>query len=408
MTTRWIRLVDCYYATETDGYQQKTPVLHLFGRDTDWNRHHLQIDQYRPYFLTRQSEWRDIGDELAADERVLSVETTDHRGRIERAIDGEQLLRVIVREPGDVKALRSLVDDPFEADVLFPTRFLIDMADTQWIQVSEDALHSNEPLSLQDIHLPDYSEGKTSPPDDIPPIRYCLYDIEVKQGGVGPPVVSKEGTERASNDITAITAYDSYTMEYESWVLIHSEWDRDDVEAIRVVPEGVDVPLNVHVYENPHDVVAQFCQWVIERAFDGMVAWNGAGFDHPYLVNYGLKNGVSAIKELSPTYQTYEMDGDGSFINSSLKGRLLLDLMVLYKKCNIHSLESYRLADVAEAEGVSVGKLDLESEIDVPTGEPAIDYAWRAYPETFVEYSLRDVQACVGINRESQSNVTII
>ncbi|WP_206750729.1 hypothetical protein, partial [Halorubrum sp. SP3] len=59
-------------------------------------------------------------------------------------------------------------------------------------------------------------------------------------------------------------------------------------------------------------------------------------------------------------------------------------------------------------EGVSVGKLDLESEVGETDGEPAIDYAWKHDPATFAEYSLRDVQACVAINRESQKNVSII
>jgi len=401
----WIRVIDAYYKTETDGYQQSTPVLHVFGRDTDWQRQHIQIDAYRPYFLVRQSEWIDVGDSLASDGRVLAVETEDEQGRTERAIDGEPLMRVVCREPGDVKDLRELVDDPFEADVQFPTRFLIDMAGTQWIQVSDQTFRSDEPLSLGDIQIPD---GDASPPETVPPVRHCIYDIEVEQGGSGPPVVSKEGTERAANDVTAITAYDSYAMEYETWVCTHKQWDADDADAARQVADNADVPLSVHIYENPHDVVAQFCQWVINREMDALVAWNGAGFDHPYLVNYGLNNGVGAVKELSPTYQVYDMDGEGSFINSSLKGRLLLDLMVLYKRTQIHSLDSYRLADVADAEGVSDGKLAIEDEIDVPDGEPAIDVAWRDYPETFVEYSLRDVQACVGINRESQRNVTII
>jgi len=87
---------------------------------------------------------------------------------------------------------------------------------------------------------------------------------------------------------------------------------------------------------------------------------------------------------------------------------LLLDLMVLYKKTRIHQLDSYRLTDVAEAEDVGVGKLAIEEEIDVPNDVPAIDHAWKNHPKIFMEYSLRDVRACVGINDESQKDVSII
>jgi hypothetical protein len=74
----------------------------------------------------------------------------------------------------------------------------------------------------------------------------------------------------------------------------------------------------------------------------------------------------------------------------------------------IHSLDSYSLADVAQAEDVSVGKLALEDEIDVPEDEPAIDHAWREHPDVFTEYSVKDVKAAVGINEESQKDVNII
>jgi len=240
----------------------------------------------------------------------------------------------------------------------------------------------------------------------VPPMRHCLYDIEVKQGGNGPPVVSKEGTERAENDVTAITAYDTYTSEYHTWILSHPDWNRDTVEYVRQF-DGLPSDC-LHIYDNPSDVVAQFCQWVTERDFDSLCGWNAAGFDHPYLVNYGLSNGVRAVYDLAPVGRVYEMDGEGSWINSSLKGRMLLDLMTLYKKTQIHALDSYRLADVAEAEGLSVGKLDLEAVIDVPEDEPSIDYAWRERPQTFLDYSLRDVKACVGINNETQREVKII
>ena len=401
--TEWLRLIDCEYTTETDGYKQSTPVIHLFGRDPEWQRHHVRVDAFRPYFGVRQSEWMEVGEELSSDDRVLSVETTDHRGRDEQTIDGEPLVRVVCREPSDVADLREVVDDPFEADVVFPTRFLVDMADSQWIGLTDGSLDVDAPLNLDNIQLP--SED-CEPPETVPPMRHCLYDIEVKQGGDGPPVVSKEGTERAENPITAITAYDTYTSEYHTWMLIHSEWDRETVEYVRAY-DGLPSDC-LHIYDNPSDVVAQFCQWVTERDFDSLCGWNAAGFDHPYLVNYGLSNGVGAVYDLAPVGRVYDMDGSGGWINQSLKGRQLLDLMTLYKKCKIHSLNSYRLSDIAQLEDVSVGKLSLEDEIDVPEDETAIDFAWRERPQTFLDYSLRDVKACVAINRETQNEVNII
>ncbi|WP_158293726.1 hypothetical protein, partial [Halorubrum sp. SP3] len=85
----------------------------------------------------RQSEWVQKAEEVAEDDRVQAVETTDWQGRPEQTIDGEPMVRVVCREPSDVGDLRELFYDPFEADVLFPVRFLVDMADTQWIEVPD-------------------------------------------------------------------------------------------------------------------------------------------------------------------------------------------------------------------------------------------------------------------------------
>lgn len=392
-----LRVVDAWYTRENEGYRDTMPLLHIVGRDTSWQRHHVQVEHFRPYFLVRSSEWREKGTDVATDDRVLDVCTEDRRGRTERAIDGETLVRVVCRDPSDVGDLRELFDDPFEADVLFPTRFLIDHDVDQWIEVP-DSVDGDDP-----IHVDDVSIGVENPPADTPPLRLCVYDIEVNQGGSGPPVVSKEGTEQVRNPITAISAHDSYTDEYKVWVLLHGEWDAEDSQIARDA-----VNADVSVYSSPRDIVGLFCEWVTERDFDALLGWNASGFDHPYLVNWALKNGVRSVYDCSPTGDVYEMDGDGNWINSSLKGRLLLDLMDLYKKTQIHELDSYRLADVADEEDVSVGKLDLENEIDVPEGEPAIDYAWEHHPDRFVEYALRDTQAAVGINRESQAEVHIL
>jgi DNA polymerase elongation subunit (family B) len=425
----WCRIVDCEYTVETDGYKQATPIIHLFGRDTSWRRHHVRVRGFQPYLCVRVSEWQRCGEAVADDDRVQDVRTVDERGRPETALDGERLVRICTREPEDVADLRELFDDPFEADVQFPTRFLIDMARSQWVRIEGDV--GEDPIPISAVHR----DG--DPPERTPPFRVCTYDIEVAQGGDGPSVVSTEGTERAANPITAITAHDSYTDEYAIWMTAHPAWDRPDYEAAHgerglgadapettgettaadadpdgVTPRvdggqtGVHPDVETFVYENPHDTVAQFCSWVTDRDFDALTAWNGSAFDHPYLVNYGLTNSISAVRGLSPLDVVYPMDGDGQWINSSLKGRLLLDSLTLYQKSQIHELSSYRLADVAEAEGVSVGKLDLDSVIDADG--PAIDHAWKHEPSVFRDYSLRDVQACVAINRESQKGVTII
>ena len=285
-------------------------------------------------------------------------------------LDGERLVRVTTQLPPDIRDICGVFSSTFEASVSFPTRFLVDQNIQQWVDVPTDT--ETDVVHVDTVSTP------SDPPADIPPLRVCTYDIEVQQGGSGPPVVSTEGTEQARNPITAISAHDSYTDQYHVWVTRHQSWTADNIESIR---ESVD--CQVSVYTNPSDVVSNFCEWVTDRRCDVLTGWNAASFDHPYLVNWGRQHDVSAIHGLSVTGGVGPMDGDGKFINSAVDGRLLLDLMDNYEKTQIHSLDSKRLVDVADAEDVSVGKLDLEDELDVPRDEPAIDYARRTAPALF-------------------------
>jgi len=372
-----LRVADAWKTVVEAGYRQQMPIIHIRGCDKHWESHHVPIDGFRPYMLVREQEWLELGEEVSADSRVLDVKRTDRRGRPETAIDGERLFRVVCRTPGDVADVRELFDDPFEADVLYPTRFLIDHDANQWIEVPDSATDA----TVDDpIHVDDVSIGIEEEPAQTPPIRVATYDIEVAQGGSGPPVVSTEGCEQVRNPITAISAHDSYTDEYRVWCLVHDGWRADDAEAAREAVE-----CEVTLYANPRTIAGKFCEWITQRDVDALLAWAGSGFDHPYFFNWCQKNGVRSVYDVSPTGSVYEFDGDGKWINTSLKGRLLLDLMDMYDKCKVHSLDSKRLEDVAETEGVSVGKLDIESEIDVPRDEPAIDYARRAStPRGFV------------------------
>jgi DNA polymerase elongation subunit (family B) len=396
---QYLRLVDSYYTVAEDGYRIRTPIVHLFGRDTSYQRHHIRIDDFRPSFCVPESEWAQKGQQFADSDRILRVETEDHEGNPETSINGRPLVRLVCREPDDVSTLRDYFEDPHEADVLFPVRHLVDSGIVQWFGVTEDALASDGPISNEEIHSVDDDDL----PDQTPPPRVVTYDIEVRQGGRGPPVVSEEGTEQARNPVTAISAHDSYTDDYEVWVLAHQSWDVDDADAAR---NAVECP--VHILGNARSVVGSFFEWVVERNADCLMGWNASSFDHPYLVNWALQNNVQSVYDLSPTGTVYDMAGDGSFINSSLKGRLLLDLMTLYEKTELGELDSKRLADVADTEGVSVGKLDIDDQLDVPDDQPSIDFAWKHDPETFVTYALRDTQAAVAINNESKENVNIV
>jgi len=73
-----------------------------------------------------------------------------------------------------------------------------------------------------------------------------------------------------------------------------------------------------------------------------------------------------------------------------IKGRVVFDLLYAYKRTMFTELESYRLDAVGERE-LGVGK-------ERYTGD--IGDLWEQDPERLLEYSIRDVELCVEIDRK--------
>jgi len=56
-----LRVVDAWQTVADTGYRRQMPIVHLAGRDTDWQRHHVEIEGFRPYFLVTVDEWVERG-----------------------------------------------------------------------------------------------------------------------------------------------------------------------------------------------------------------------------------------------------------------------------------------------------------------------------------------------------------
>ena len=365
---RVLKYIDCYYTLDDD-----EPIIHLIARDEDGSRHHIEVVDFTPYFCVPQSEktmdeWEQL---FKTDHRITDIDLDEHT-----SMDGQQLAKIEVNTPSDVRDLRDQFDEPLEADVRYPTRFLIDTGIKQCFSV------------------PDESDRIT--PDDITPIdpddprhidvepRVLTFDIEVLQGdGSGPSVISDRGIELAMQPITAIAAHDSYTDESRVWILRHNSWDDETVEDVLQATDA-----ETRVYEHEYTMLSNFCGWVADRQFDVVTGWN-VSFDICYLVNRCLKEkDVTDIFRWSPTRDVRTMPGNGKWINSKLKGMIIFDMLQGYEKTEVTELDSYRLDDVAEAE-LGERKADVGD----------IDDSWQNTPETFTEYVLKDTLLVVQLDR---------
>jgi len=122
-----LKYVDCYYTIDGDD-----PTIHIISRDEDRNQHHIEVEGFTPYFCVPQSErsleeWQSL---FQTDYRITDIDVDANQ-----SMDGEQLVLIEVRNPRDIRDIRDKFDEPLEADVRYPQRFLIDTGIKQCFSV---------------------------------------------------------------------------------------------------------------------------------------------------------------------------------------------------------------------------------------------------------------------------------
>jgi DNA polymerase elongation subunit (family B) len=369
-----VTVFDTFYTVDEDVQE---PYVHLVGRDEDRHHAHVVVEGFEPYFCVKQSDALGASQSLKDDERVRYVDTTD-----ERTTTGEYVARIVTRLPEHVATLRESFDDTYEADVQYPLRFLVDTGITHQAEIHAD--YSDGPVSREQVTSGDDSDVEPARP------RKCTYDIEVLQGDDGPSVVSERGTELARQPITAISAHDSYTGAYTLWLLTYDGWVGLVEDEIERRLHSLEARVSTSFFVDEGEMLTHFTSWLAERHFNVLQGWNSNSFDTPYLVNRCLELGVDPIHDVSPAGYVRSMSGDGSWLNSDLKGVVCFDLLEGYQKTQYRELDSYALENVAAAK-TEYEKLDVGD----------LDDLWRQDPITFAEYSVRDTQATVAIDENT-------
>jgi DNA polymerase I len=371
-----VRIIDGSYEHIEDGYNPPQPVISLVCRTPDDGRVTVTIDDFVPYFYVSAELGQATVSEINDDRRVRQVVPADRTGLDPDGINEYvDLLRVETIAPWHVKKLKEPLHQrgirTWEADVRFIQRFLTDMGIGAFATVNRPVEDLDGTCSRDEIRGVDEDT-------DIEP-RLFIYDIEVDNSHDGN-VVTKTGTERAEQPVTAVSGYDSYTDEYHAWVLRNEGWD-SNWDILSELETEVDV--SVEFYEDEGEMLSDVIASIGEA--DLLVGWNSNSFDTPYLVNRAFNLGTWSVRNLGPDES---VDGEGSWINSDVTDVHCFDLLKGFKKTSYHELKSFSLGDVA-AEILDIDKLDVD-----------IDDVYQNDPSRFIEYSIRDVVATKRINDE--------
>jgi DNA polymerase I len=327
------------------------PTLYVFGRDKDGKSHTVEVNGFMPYFYVVPEDAARIDPKRAIPDLYTDFHT----------IKGLLVRKIYTKNPRDIRDIRDRYTH-FEADINYGQRFLIDCGIYGGMKTS----------SLR----PHFTQVQNS--DILTPLRTCIIDIECND---------ERGFPEANKDeIICITCWDSFTDSYTSF--IYKPYDAIQSIDQCVPPE----PLESGCFKSQHHFIQNYhSEYEMMRGFvafiqnldpDVISGWNVDQFDMPY-----IQGRLQALK-IPP-------EGLGRIYGRTspdrIRGRLVFDLLMGYKKLQRAALESYRLDAVAEAE----------------LGEKKVRYTgtlcdlWKKTPDKLLEYNYKDVQLCVGINKKN-------
>ncbi|ELZ58662.1 MULTISPECIES: DNA-directed DNA polymerase [Halorubrum] len=378
------------YAVEGYG-SDEYPVVHVFGRrpaaNVDDAEHdaveHVRVLGVEPYFYVPTADLD--SDPVEEYDVVIGTREEGPDGEPYESIRGEPLTRIVTRTPRDVGNIRDDFRTTFEADILFPNRFLIDNGINGGIRVEERRL-DDEDGTIQ-VH-----QGHLEPADVDADLRVNTFDIEVDDRRGFP--------EDGEEPIICLTSHDSYDDEYVVWLYdapeaeVPSPEDLPDYEGIVGEEDGngedAALDFEVRTFEEEAAMLDAFVAYIDETDPDVLTGWNFEDFDAPYVLDRleVLDDGSQydlSVDRLSRIGEVWRSGWGGP----DIKGRVVFDLLYAYKRTMFTELESYRLDAVGERE-LGVGK-------ERYTGD--IGDLWEQDPERLLEYSIRDVELCVEIDR---------
>jgi len=329
------------------------PVIHIFGRDTKRNAHHLQVTGFRPYFYAPAAQ---------ADTKAHPAQVTVEEGVSYRSIRGETLRRLYTIKPTDVREVRDRYTH-YEADIPFTTRFMIDCDLTGGVSAPSESC-TYEEVVRADVSCP---------------ARICILDIECEDRRGFP--------DPARDAVICITCWDSFAGDYTSFIFSPG-MDHCDLGALST-RDGLENGCfcagmhDIRTFQTERSMFEAFTAYIRERDPDILSGWNFLEFDLPYLVKRMETLGQNPVSLARL---------EGMTERNALRGRTVFDLLSGYRKMHVTQRESYRLDAVAEAE---IGETKVRY-------SGTISELWKKDPCLLIEYNFKDVELCVAINRKNR------
>ena len=316
--------------------QDNVPIIKIFGRDTTGTQHTIDVFGFEPYFYVNDT----TDNRLIRNTSILMVDP----GYIN--IKGGPLLKITTKTPRDVSSVRSLYPQHYEADILFPNRFMIDLDIKGGIEVPGPTTH--------------YKDIK--PCDVTTPVRTCIIDIECDDH-LGFPSPEK-------SPIICITVWDSWTKDTFTFL-----WPK-----LGTYPNTIQ-------YNTEEEMLNGFLDYITYMDPDVLTGWNFNFFDAPYIIGRMNTLGINT-RRLSRIGIVIEPKYKGA--SPVIRGRIVFDLLAGYKKMSMSEKESYRLDAIGDIE-LGIGKIPHTQ---------TVYSMWKHDTSKLIEYNQRDVEICYKLDEK--------
>ncbi len=319
-------------------------VIQLFGKLDSGVAFLIEDDRFRPYFFVPADDRDRIGG-------GAGVEISDPGLR---ALNGEPVLQVTVRLPGDVPALRERIERAggrtLEADLRFAYRYLVDHGIRATLEIDGDA--QTTPSGMLRFHNPT--------------LRPAECDVSLR-----------------------VLSLDLETNPDASRVICAALVGADAGEVHVIAPRPV---RGAQVYADEAALLAAVNARFVALDPDVIVGWNVVDFDLRVWDARCQANGLRAELGRTPGGIRFQQDlGFSRNSRAEIPGRIVLDGIPLVR--DAVKLPDYRLETVAR-ERLGRGKL-----IDAAAPDKAAEIArlHRDDPEALVAYNRQDAQLVLDI-----------
>ena len=321
---------------------QNGPIVYLISRDKE-RRRVIHKFSYTPYFYIREEDYP-LFSKLVLENEKYSVLVKDVYASTIQSEEGYKLLRVETYLPFQVRVLRDRLHraqvETYEADILFPLRYLIDKQVKYAYTIKEEI----EPIETEETC----------------PLRLLFLDIEVYMPSL---------EHNYQYPIIIIGMYDNYTNCFYQLHLKKEGLEKPDYKfsfncSYKLIECADEVAL-----------LKEFRRLFKELEPDVVVTFSP--FDMDYILH--------RMRELGVSYKQLSIVGRVRVENAAIEGVELVDISELYRI--VFKEPVYNTLDYISKKELGIGKLELPSK--------TVFDSWNSNPTSVLAYNLRDIELTV-------------